>query len=69
MSLSLSTAILITTTAVLLVTVVLLPPVNEADAKECNNNAHSTACSHQEYSNDNDPSSQKYTIPLLLPFA
>jgi hypothetical protein len=71
MSLSLSTAILITATAVLLVAVVLLSPVNKASAKECinnNNNAHSTTCSHEEYSNNHDPSTPKDTIPLLLPF-
>lgn len=68
-SLSLSTAILITATAVLLVAVVLLSPVNKASAKECNNNnAHSTTCSHEEYSNNHDPSTPKDTIPLLLPF-
>ena len=70
MSLSLSTAILITATAVLLVAVVLLSPVNKASAKECNNNnnAYSTTCSHEEYLNNHDPSIQKDTIPLLLPF-
>jgi hypothetical protein len=68
---------MITATVLFLVAVAILP-VNEASARECNDDnnriddnnddAHSTTCTHQQGSNNHDHSNTKDTTPFLLPF-